>query len=226
MNNIDYSKFSSSELLQLAKIVAIDSRGRLPKELYFGSFSLNSKLPFKATVLRELLLHRFSDYLDAAVELYESNRIAPAYTITRALVETTALMYLLSVKTTEFVETKNVILFDDFLMKGMFGSKDKKTPVESFNVLTLIDHLDKMFSGMREMYGGLCEFTHPNYSGLTGSYSSIDEVKHIALLGKNYSELPIEYGLIPLIVCVDLFTDYYNSLAKKLEAINDFFGKD
>jgi hypothetical protein len=83
-----------------------------------------------------------------------------------------------------------------------------------------------MFSGMREMYAGLCEFTHPNYSGLTGSYCSIDENEHIANLGRDNSGLPTHYGLIPLIVCADLFTDYYNSLAKKLEVINNFYCKD
>ena len=64
MNNIDYSKLSNSELLTIAKDSAVGMCKTLPKEIYLGSLTLESKLPWKAAVLRESLLHRFSDFVD------------------------------------------------------------------------------------------------------------------------------------------------------------------
>ena len=77
MKGVDYSKLNNSELLSLAKEAVTEIRNSLPNELYAGSFTLESKLPWKATVFRELLLHRFSDFVEVAVELYETGRFIP-----------------------------------------------------------------------------------------------------------------------------------------------------
>jgi hypothetical protein len=137
--------------------------------------------------------------------------------------EDTAIMYSLFTRTSEFVKTKNDDLFDQFLMKGIFGSRNELTPLQSNNILTAIDHIDKKFNGTRNMYDMLCEFTHPNYAGAMGSYCSVDEEKHITYFGKEHVSLPVENGLIPLIICFDLFTDYYNSLAGQIKIMNDCY---
>ena len=226
MNNIDYSKLSNSELLTIAKDSAVGMCKTLPKEIYLGSLTLESKLPWKAAVLRESLLHRFSDFVDAAVKLYEADRIIPAFTLTRAVMETTAMMYWLFNKTAEFSETKNVDAFDEFLMKGMFGGRDAGSPLSSYNILTAVDHIDKQINGTRAIYDILCEFTHPNYSGVMGSYSHIDDEQHITYFGKEHSKVQVEFGLIPLVACIEVFEEYYNSLAHTLKAINDFYERN
>jgi hypothetical protein len=104
MEDIDYSTLANSELLVLAKKAAADMHNTLPKELYLGSFTLQSKLPWKGTLFRELLLHRFSDFLDTTLELYEADRIIPAFVLTRAIMENTAMMYWLCTKATEFTQ--------------------------------------------------------------------------------------------------------------------------
>lgn len=75
---IDVSTLSDSELLALAKQLASNIRSSLPKKLYAGSFTLKSKLPYKASLFREVLIHRLIDLADVAVELYESGRLVPA----------------------------------------------------------------------------------------------------------------------------------------------------
>src|SRR5215475_4101125 len=104
MNAVDVSTLTDPQRLELAKQLALNIRGSLPKALYAGSFTLKSKLPYKATSFRELLIHRVSDIADVAIELYESNRLVPAFILTRALVETTAILYWLHQKSCEFLE--------------------------------------------------------------------------------------------------------------------------
>jgi hypothetical protein len=220
MDTIDVSKLSDAEQFALAKQMASNIQDSLPKQLYAGSFTLNSKLPYKATSFRELLIHRISDIADVAIDLYETNHLIPAFIVTRALFETTAMMYWLYQKSREFLENANEDAYDEFLMKGMLGSKDGTTRLESYNVLTAVDRLDKNFKGLRQMYDTLCEFTHPNWSGVMGSYSRTDEKNYTLYLGKEHANPPVAFGIGPLIGSLAIFQDYYNALGDVLMAIN------
>ena len=226
MNGLDYSKLSHSELLTIARDSASEMFKILPKTIYLGSLTLESKLPWKAVVLRESLLHRFSDFLDAAVKLYDADRAIPAFSVTRAVMETTAMMYWLSIKAKEFSETKDVDAFDEFLMKGMFGGRDVGSPLSPYNILTAVDHIDKQINGTRAIYDILCEFTHPNYAGVLGSYTHFDVQQHITYFGKEQSKVQIEFGLIPLVACIEVFEVIYNSLASTLKEINDSYARN
>lgn len=89
----DVSTLSDSERCALAREFAAKMRNSLPKELYAGAFTRRSKLPYKAYSFCAVLIHRESDLADAAIALYEADRLVPAFVITRAVVETTAVMY-------------------------------------------------------------------------------------------------------------------------------------
>ena len=69
--------------------------------------------------------------------------------------------------------------------------------MESYNVLTAVNRLDKEFGGLRQMYDNLCEFTHPNWSGVMGSYSKIDKQEYTLYLGKEHGKPPLAFGLGP-----------------------------
>lgn len=219
----DLSKLSDEERLALAKKIAVEIAGSLPKELYAGSFTLNSKLPYKACSFREVLIHRVSDLADASIELLVTGNLVPAFVMVRSVVETTAMMYWLSERSKDFLEKREEGAFDEFLMKGMLGSRDGTTGQSSHNVLTAVNHLNKEFDGIRGMYDQLCEFTHPNWAGVMGSYSVIDKDKFLLCLGKHHQKPPIAYGLAPLIASLAIFRDYYNSSAGLLKEINDSY---
>lgn len=223
MAAIDVSTLSDDERLALAKQLASDIRSSLPKELYAGSFTLKSKIPYKASSFREVLIHRVSDLADVAVELYEANYLVPAFIVTRSVVETSAVIYWLYQKSSEFIEKRDEEAFDEFIMKGMLGSKDGTTKYESYNVLTAVDRLDKEFPGLRDMYNTLCEFTHPNWSGVMGAYSRIEKEKYLLHLGKEHRRPPLALGLGPLIGGLAIFQDYYKALAKILTSINQHY---
>jgi hypothetical protein len=131
------------------------------------------------------------------------------------------MIYWLNKKSKEFLEKGDEESFDEFLMKGLLGSKDGTTQIESYNVLTAVDHLNKDFDGLRKMYDTLCEFTHPNWSGVMGSYSKLEKERYMLYLGKEHRQPPMAFGLGPLIGCLAIFQDYYNGLADVLEAINE-----
>src|SRR5262249_57538950 len=123
MEAVDVSKLSDPEKLALAKQLVSNIRNSLPKELYAGSFTLKSKLPYKATSFREVLIHRISDVADVAVDLYESNKLVPAFVATRALVETTAMLYWLHQKSCDFLDNPHPHSYDQFLLNAILATK-------------------------------------------------------------------------------------------------------
>lgn len=219
----DLSTLSDDQRLALARKIAAEIGVSLPKELYAKSFTLNSKLPYKACSFREVLIHRVSDLADASIELLVAGNLVPAFVMVRSVVETTAMMYWLHEKSKEFLEKRDENAFDEFLMKGMLGSKDGTTGHASYNILTAVDRLNKEFDGIRGMYERLCEFTHPNWLGVMGAYSVIEKEKFLLHLGKHHRKPPLAFGLAPLIASLAIFKDYYNSTAVLLKKINDSY---
>jgi hypothetical protein len=226
MDAENVAEMTDGERFELASRLATDIRNALPKELYAGAYTLHSKLPFKADSLREVLIHRVSDLADVALELFTGEKLVPAFIITRSVVETTALIYRVDQKSKEFISNRDERTYDEFLMKGLLGSRDGTTPEESHNILTAIQHLDKEFGGLSQMYATLCEFTHPNYSGAMGSYSRLDKENHVLLLGSDQRRPPLAFGLGPLIGCLAIFTGFYNEAGEAIAEINNQYEKD
>jgi hypothetical protein len=170
-----------------------------------------------------MLLHRFSDFADTAIDLYEKDRIIPAFVITRALIENTAVLYWLLIKIQEFETNRDILALDEFLMKGLMGGKIELTDVRSYNILTAVDHFDKKYTGTRNAYDRLSEFVHPNYSGVMGSYSKSEPDKFTTHFGKHLRMVPVEFGLIPLLVILEVFIDEYNNVGSAIKKVNDSF---
>jgi hypothetical protein len=219
----DEAEPTDSERLALARQFAANIASSLPAEVDARMFTLKSKMPFKVAYLREVLIHRVSELATVAVELYESNRLVPAFILTRAVVETVAMAYWLHEKVSEFMNSKDVDALDKFLMKAMMGSRDQTTQLESHNVMSAIDRLEKQFPSTRKLYENLCEFTHPNWSGTSGSYSKIDRKQVKVGLGANLGGPPLAFGLGPLLAGLAMFEVYYNQLGDLLLKLNEHF---
>lgn len=195
----------------------------LPQKIEAAALTLNSKIPFKALSLREVLICRISELASVSIQLYEDRKLVSAFIITRAIVETAAFTYWLHHQLSSFFSHKNPAQLDQFLMRVLVGSRDKTTPVESCNVLTAIDKLDKEYQWFRKGYDRLCEFTHPNWGGLLGTYGRINHDKYELELGVPAREPPITFGLVPLSAASLLFEHYYNELAGLIEKRNAHF---
>ena len=217
-------KLSDKQLLLEARVWATNMLVALPTEIPATGLTLKSKLPFKAVSFRELLIHRMSELSLVAVDLYECNKIIPAFIITRAVTETVAILFVFHKKLTQFFDSKDITQLNEFLNKAMLGSRDNSSHLDSYNVLTAIEnHIDKEFKGFKEEYYRLCEFTHPNWLGVLASYGRIDHKRIILHLGKGGRKPPKVTGLSPLLQSLKIFEHYYNELAELLQKFNDYY---
>jgi hypothetical protein len=216
-------KKSEREYLVEARVFATNIFASLPLTVEAAALTWKSKIPFKALSLREVLIHRVSELAMVAVDLYECDKLVPAFIITRAVVETVAMTYWLSQKVGLFLDSKDIKELDEFLMKAMHGSRDSSTPLDSYNVLTAVDRMNKEYDGFRKMYDGLCEFAHPNWSGVLGAYGKVDHQRYSLSLGSKNSRVPIILGLAPFNASLKLFEHYYNDLTEQLNTLNAYF---
>jgi hypothetical protein len=215
-------KLNSKELKRLADVKSfLEQINRtLPDKISAVTLSHNSKLPFKAFSLREVLIHRVAELSETAVNLFESNKLVPAIIMTRAVFETTAVLYWLYERIKQATTTKELGDIDEFLMKSLFGGRVSEAPVESYNVLKAIDHINKKFQFYKESYGTLSEFAHPNWSGLMGAYSKLDKEEFTLHLGKQVGKVPILIALPLLAASLKLFIHYYDDMEKYLLQFN------
>jgi hypothetical protein len=118
---------------------------------------------------------------------FERNRVIPGAVLTRSLMETTALIYLMHKKTAQAISAKDLIPLDDFLVRCMSGSRLGNADPHSPNVLTAIQALNKEpgCEKYADFYASLCEFAHPNALGSFYAYSSFDNESRTVLFGQN-----------------------------------------
>ena len=224
VSEIDYAKLSNSERLDLAKTFVRSFRTSLPQMIDARSFTLKSRLPYHAAIYRAVLIHRVCDLAEVALDLYDAERFVPAFIQVRAVIETTAMVHLLHKRVSEFLRTGDEDVLHDFLKRGMVGRKTSTADIPPHQILTAVDHLDKRFTGLREMYDALSEFVHPNWDGVLGAYSGLDTENHLLSLGSAHSDLPLNIALDPFVLSLAIFQDYYNSLGDIVLALNERYG--
>ena len=121
-------------------------------------------------VWRQVSLRRTIDLADGALLFFEKERLVPACTLTRSVIETVAVQFYIYKKLIAYTKSADISLFHKLLMSAVFGRRDTQWPQQSIQVLTAIDHLDKQFTGFRSEYYRLCEYAHPNLGGGYGTY--------------------------------------------------------
>lgn len=112
---------------------------------------------------------RFLDATRASFLLLENRYDYPAIMLIRSLIENTAIIFkLLSEinKTLDLNESKKI-------QQILYGTR-QDNGIQSINILTLIENLDKNYSilrGFAEFYSHFSEYVHPNFNGVLLSYS-------------------------------------------------------
>lgn len=187
-----------------------------------------------AVVWREALLHRIVDIGEAAHGAFLQRRLVPGNILTRALFETLALQFHYWQMAKKAIEEKDVALLREIVQRGVFGRKDKpglpwdtEFPIP-FQVLTVLDKMDKTFKGTREEYDHLCEYAHPNLKGTLGAYvqpslpPSVD-----AKLGRG--AVPYElatWGLSSLAIGLRLSIEIHGWITERESEIAALLGSD
>jgi len=220
---MESSSPSDEELLAEVKDYSERVAASLPDIIPAAGLTLKSKLPFKALMIRELLIHRVSELASAAVENFEKGRTVAGVSLTRAVVESVAVLYALHEHVAKFLQDKDAESLDGFLMKTLMGSRsDGDLPVAT-NIITLVNRLHKEVDGARPLYDALSEITHPNWAGLLGSFGTLDRQKYELLLGARSNTQGNSLGLSALSGTLMTFEHYYNDLANKIDELNKYF---
>lgn len=213
----------AKENLADAELLCEELASSLPAVIPLAGLSLNSKLPFKATSIRELLIHRMSDLASAATRQLSDGFVVPGALLTRASVETVAVLYCLNRAIEQFLESQDMDRINSFLMSSLVGARWDDHPVQSINILTLIDKVTKELPAFRSSYDSLSEYAHPNWAGLLGSYGLIDREKDELHLGGRDNSVGLETASYVLAGSLFTFKHYYNLSAANLDQFNQYF---
>lgn len=127
-------------------------------------------------VWRQVALRRIVDLAQGAEMFFLEGRLVPACTLTRSVVESVAMLYLVWKKLDSQIKNGDLSASHTLLISAVFGRRDKGKdwPNQSMNVLTAIGHLDKQFPGFESEYARLSEYLHPGLAGGYGAYVSTE----------------------------------------------------
>jgi len=176
--------------------------------------SAESVLPMTSS-LCVALLFRILDLSDCSLGLFKANRKPPAFTLLRSALETAALIYSIGSRTNDVCVTKNLNEYRDYIVKCLLGSRNESTPVDSLNVLTCVDKVDKEFNGFKTVYDFLCEYAHPNCAGTSRNYGKIDpESGRVVFTLMDGGDDKIK-GLRALYFVLAVACDEYNKICDK-----------
>lgn len=147
-------------------------------------YSRKAKIPFKIHSFIEVMNLRMLDFCESSYLLINSNHIIPSLTLIRALFENVAVTYRISSAIDKSLQSNKLTEdFDDLITKISLGTR-YDSDVSAINIMTNIEKLDKKYNGINKFYEDLCEFVHPNWDGVEGSYSELYEKTNVQIFLK------------------------------------------
>ncbi len=223
-------------LIAESRRLCAELTGRLPSDFvltddaWFISSSgrkVASKIPSRVMAVIGTLAHRARDFGELSCELFERNKVIPAIVLTRALMETTALLYLTQKKMSQALKTKSLDQLDDFLVKCLSGNRIDPAEPESPNVLTAIQHLDKENGCERyaDFYNSLCEFAHPNSLGTFYAYTEFDPHKLKLSFGENKGLTKAEDAAFSTVFALEVIIEFYDKAVAAIPDLKDLSEK-
>lgn len=124
---------------------------------------------------------RMKECAEAAVMLFEANLTHPALMLVRSAMENAAITIKLADVVCGVVERKVVLKEDDDeLMRLLFGNNYPKDDpftepydarLKAERIGMHVKRADELYPRFRDYYSNLCEYVHPNYDGVSQSYS-------------------------------------------------------
>jgi hypothetical protein len=169
------------------------------------------KTTYRSIVLRELVCWRVTDLLAQVDALKRQAHILGAVILLRSAIETLAVLIYLNQKTEAiFAERSSFFSFCDTTASLMLGSKNETTSRVAINIMTILNHCEKKYPGLTDIYGRLSESAHPNYDGVCSGYSSIDETNYVTEFSNRWEEKYRDLLPIGIDLCVTMFQSEYN----------------
>lgn len=195
----------------------------LPRCVDAAALSLNSKLPFKVLSLRELLIHRVAELAVSTIDLHDQGSHLAAATLTRSILETVAVAFAVESNLHKFFHVQDVKGFDKFLMKLLIasGAPDARHP--AIDITGLVNSVNKRKPGFKDSYNSLCEYVHPNWAGLLGTFGQVDPATHILTLGSSAHSSAWIISVDALCNGLEEFQRIYAALGPMTIELNSYF---
>lgn len=155
----------------------------LPTSVDVRALGVREKAPFIAMCLRESLVWRVEELSRNALAALERGDEATGIVLARCVTEGTAMIWRLHSLIENRAARSADALHGDLKIMWLGSRHDPAMP-QAFNVLTMIDHLDREIPKVRKTYDMLSEVAHPNWTGVAGLYCRTDYEEHIAYFGR------------------------------------------
>ncbi len=169
------------------------------------------------------LAWRAHDFGDLSHELFVRKRVVPAIVLTRALMETTALLHLVYRKINQAINNQELGELDEFLVKCMSGNRLNSTEPDSPNILTAINHLEGEdgCEAYLNFYNSLCEFVHPNSLGTFYAYSSYSSRDRLLSFGQNKGITEGNDVAFIAVFALEVFIEFFDRISSLIPKINE-----
>lgn len=188
--------------ISLAEKLVSDLKEALPPKVVAAPQGVPPEFPFKVLSLRETMLWRLVDLVEASLQLCRAEKGMGAAILARAILEATAVLFALAEGVEGIAKGGDVAAFEQRLIAMLLGSKNRETSVEATNILTHIKKMDKTFEGILGHYELLCELAHPNFSGVLHSYGQLGSTKFELIVGpRTRLKSLIDEVVVPTLCC-------------------------
>lgn len=190
----------------------------LPEGVDLLQLSEQTKTAAKVQLIREASLWRQEEITRTALLSYEQGDLVVPAMLTRAAMETAALIMYVSEKVERALSHGATAELDVQLSGILTGSKSWPETPGAVNVLTLVDRVTKKIDSFRQSYDFLSEATHPNWAGTHGAYSKLDRSTMMVSYSRRgeQGENKATGVLKPLAGSLELFIGYYEYLGDML----------
>ena len=175
-----------------------------PKEIDVKSMGGYESVVAKFMLARAGLLHRALELATSADNSISNQQVVSSSLLIRALFETVSVFGFMYFKMLDFNKTKNIQEFETSITKILYGSRNETTEYTSINILSMVDKIDKVYPNYRATYDKLSEFSHPNYTGASLLYGTLQEKEIVTYNNLSSSHLMHKNESInDLCLCID-----------------------
>ena len=136
-------------------------------------------IPFKIELLLQVGIRRVLELADGFVREADARSWTPLFVISRAMLETSALVYDVWTKGRDALasgDQRSLEEYDKRLAAALMGAKVEEwggPGLKSINIVTVIQRVTKTIPALLPFYEGLSEQAHPNYMGMYGLYHRV-----------------------------------------------------
>lgn len=192
-------------------------------------YSNLSKLPYKVMTFINSMNWRMKECSEASIKLLESDLVHPSLMLIRSAMENSAITIKMADIVKDVVKKEKVEKSDDDkLMKLLFGNcYPKDDPfTEPYDERLKADRIgkhvkraDELYPGFKSYYSSLSEFVHPNWDGVSQSYSSLHIEEGYTDYGPTLKpSCPLfDAFTITLILALQIYLDQVSIIDENLE---------